>query len=157
MAKTKKGKKSRYTASNDEQGIRPAAGNKFKTILDSYVYGVARLADVTEDEYCDASNWCAALFGGREFLDLLFNVADEEKTELRLTVEELIQVDIAELIILREDGWGYVEVDFYESEDKGWADWCTMLAEEFGVDADLDEDDAEWESEQFEAAGAMTK
>lgn len=113
------------TANNVEdlyEGFRMARGNKFFTILDSYVYLMAVLG-TRYDEHLDASKQWMVLITSDDFLHdakLLARKFGLHVKHLGLTDSEAAELSSSAAIVVIEDIYGLVEVNYFGDFEEAW-------------------------------------
>jgi hypothetical protein len=121
----------------NSQGLRTAPGNKFGTVLDSFIYAVAR--EKPEESVSLNGAWCAVVFDGRAVFEDILDIAKKEAVEddeLGLNEHELMKLDATDGYVVIEDPSGFVEVWYYEDEGEAWTKFDEVL-EDCGVDPDM--------------------
>lgn len=131
--------------------IRAAKGNKFETMLDSFIYAVAREGKPI-DEFCVETGtfgntpigvWAAILLNDAdEVQDEIERLFEKEKKRPKFTLSELTTLDTTEAFVLIEFEDGSVDVQMFDDADEAWDAWAE-LCEEHGVPCIVDAWDGE--------------
>lgn len=104
------------------EGFRMARGNKFFTILDSYVYMMAVLGD-RYDEHLDGDGQWLVLIISDDFLHdakLLARRVGLHVKHLGLTDSEAAELSSSTAIVIIEDLNGLVEVNYFPEFEEAW-------------------------------------
>jgi hypothetical protein len=100
---------------------RPALGNKFNTILDSYLYAVVKRGEYDMIQETESGN--VYLFC-RKILIRIIREASEQgffESQLALTEAEYELVFLFPNAVLIEDKEGWVDVQWYEESTDAWS------------------------------------
>jgi hypothetical protein len=104
------------------EGFREARGNKFFSVLDSYVYLMAVLGN-RYDEHLDGDGQWLVLITSDDFLHdakLLARKVGLHVNHLGLTDSEAAELSNSEAIIIIEDLHGLVEVNYFATFEEAW-------------------------------------
>jgi hypothetical protein len=104
------------------EGFRMAKGNKFLTVLDSYVYLMALLGNKFE-EHIDQQNQWLVLLTSDDFLydaELLAYNYGLHLKHLGLTDAETAELSACSSIVVIEDIYGLVEVNYFSGFEDAW-------------------------------------
>ena len=112
------------TADQTVDGIRPYGPGKFNTILDSYVWEVS-LNGSCDDETgsVDGGRWYGLMKNGRTIFK------DHDPFMETLNSAERDQLTDSAGVIVSEDSYGFVHVEYFEAEGELMAAWLACLQE----------------------------
>lgn len=104
------------------EGLRKAKGNRFATILDSYVYIMAVLGTSFDSMEDDDGQWAVILCSENfiEEMELLAKLFGIHFSHLGLTDVEVAELSGADSIVVIEDMYGLVEVNFCPTFEEAW-------------------------------------
>ncbi len=150
-------------------GFRLARGDKFETVMDSFLYAVAR-EDAMDAVRCRDGSWVACFPEGPVCFGLLVALAKKSgKTMEALGLNKAELQTVADMLgaVMIEDHEGYVKVEYFRhgKEDavyETFMEWAQnhggdildgMVRDDYSVPDDI----TEWGPEEFQAAGAMMR
>lgn len=121
----------------DMTGFRLAKGNKFETILDSYVYMLS-LVGVRTDEHTEqeTERWMCILVSEDFVADLgvLANQRGLRIDHLELTAEEVIELNTTASIVVIETPEGLVEVNYFFQFDEAYKFFDDLYTDGITID-----------------------
>jgi hypothetical protein len=107
---------------DEYEGFRMARGNKFLTVLDSYVYLMAVVGN-RYDEHLDSTSQWMVLITSDDFLhdaELLARKFGLHTKHLGLTDSEAAELSCTTAIVVIEDIHGLVECNYFVDFEEAW-------------------------------------